>query len=327
VAKPAELVVIGASAGGVEALTSLVKRLPGDMPAALAVVLHIAPGGPSVLPDILDRAGPLSVVAAHDGARLEEGRVYVAIPDHHLVIEDGAIRLERGPRENGHRPAVDPLFRTAAEAYGDRVTAVVLSGARDDGTLGALAVRAAGGRVLAQDPGEALYPGMPASVIKHVGADAVARLTSLADLIAEGRRPFPEAPAVNAGNGGATGPSIEGHRHTPGEPDASGFSCPECGGALYADRARGIERFTCHVGHAYSAQSLVDEHTRGLESALWSAIRRLDERAALLRRLAAGVSPETSSTFHDQLEARATEAAEHADAIRGLVTSRTVEAV
>lgn len=191
-----DLVVIGASAGGVEVLTRVVKDLPSDLPAAICIVLHVAPGSPSLLADILGRAGTMPCRPARDGERLREGVILVAPPDHHLAIEGSQVRLSVGPRENGHRPAVDVLFRSAARALDSRVVGVVLSGTRDDGAAGLAVIKAKGGGTIVQDPRDAMHPGMPASAIANVTVDAIVPAALVASTIAamvRGERPASEA--------------------------------------------------------------------------------------------------------------------------------------
>ncbi len=179
-----DLVVMGASAGGVEVLTRVVKGLPTDLRAAICIVLHVAPGSPSMLAHILGRAGPLPCRPARDGERLRQGVILVAPPDHHLVIESGHVRLTAGPRENGHRPSIVVLFRSAAAALDSRVVGVVLSGTRDDGSAGLAAIKASGGATIVQDPKDAMYSGMPASAIANVAVDAIVPSELVASTIA-----------------------------------------------------------------------------------------------------------------------------------------------
>jgi len=179
-----DIIVIGASAGGVETLMRLIGALPPDLPAAVFVVLHVTPHATSALPDILARSGPLPALHPVDGAAIRMGQVYVAPPDHHLLVEVGHVRVVRGPYENNHRPAVDPLFRTAARAYGPRVTGVVLLGMLDDGTSGLQAVKLRGGVAVVQDPADALFPGMPRSAVENVAVDWVLPLTGIAPMLA-----------------------------------------------------------------------------------------------------------------------------------------------
>ena len=286
---PAEkgVVVAGASAGGVEALVALVSSLPADFPFALLVVLHVAPTGTSVLASILDRAGRLPAESAIDGDRLHPGRVYVAPPDCHLVVEDGSLRLSQAPRENGHRPAIDPTMRTAAAAFDGRAIGIVLSGSRDDGTAGMIAIKDHGGLTIVQDPDEALYPAMPRSAMSHVAVDAVLPISRMAEwILAHAGRPAPSPIA-----GGAPPPADE--LPNPGPPDraqregeGTRFTCPDCGGVLFEHHEGALERFECSVGHAFSIESLSGAQAEELEGALWAAVRSLEDRASLLLRMA-----------------------------------------
>jgi len=286
-----DIVVVGASAGGVEALTRLVADLPPDLPAAVFVVLHVPSYGTSVLPDILSRRGPLPACHPHDGQAIERGHIYIAPPDHHLVLQEGRIRLTRGPHENGVRPAVDVLFRSAARAFGPRTIGVILSGMLDDGTAGAQAIKMRGGRVMVQDPDDALFSGMPRSAAEHVAVDAVLPLPQIAPTLAQWtREPVPEAraePPVPPGmetevDMALFGPeSLEGDH--PGTPSA--FACPECHGVLWEIEDGALQRYRCRVGHAYSPAVLLAEQSEALEDALWVALRAFEENAALAHRL------------------------------------------
>ncbi len=179
-----DVIVVGASAGGVEALRGLVGSLPIDLPAAVFLVLHIPAQSPSLLPEILSRSGPLRALHPTNGEVIQHGLIYVAPPDHHLLLEDGFVRVVRGPRENRHRPAIDPLFRSAARAYGSRVVGVILTGSLDDGTAGLLAIKRRGGVAIVQDPDDALYSSMPRSALAHVDVDHVLVLSEIGPVLA-----------------------------------------------------------------------------------------------------------------------------------------------
>ncbi len=289
-----DIVVIGFSAGGIEPLCQLVAHLPRDFPASLLVVHHFPPQGVSALPRIVNRAGPLRASHPVDGEAIAPGRIYIARPDQHLLIRDGHIRLTRGPREHGHRPAVDPLFRTAARSHGSRVIGVILSGTMDDGTAGLLAIKDAGGLALVQDPDETAYPGMALSAIQHVSVDTVAPVVQLGSIIdrlsrepaSEIRRPIPREsdPDPADPEPALAGTAALRENGPPGQP--SPFVCPECGGALWESERGGFLHFRCRVGHGYSAESLLADQSDTLEAALWTAVRSLEEQADLARRLA-----------------------------------------
>jgi two-component system chemotaxis response regulator CheB len=180
---PRRLVAIGASAGGVEPLRTLVAALPADFPAAVAIVLHTSPGSPGVLHELLGRVATMPVINAANGTAIHSGRVYVAPPDCHLLVEPGRLRLTRGPRENRFRPAIDPLFRSAAQVYGPAAIGIVLTGSLDDGTAGLWMIKRLGGVAIAQDPDEAMFRSMPESAIRYVDVDHVARLSEIAPLL------------------------------------------------------------------------------------------------------------------------------------------------
>ncbi|MDQ5852662.1 MAG: chemotaxis protein CheB [Chloroflexota bacterium] len=287
-----DIIVVGASAGGVEALSTLVRDLPPDLPAAVFVVLHIPAQSTSMLPSILQRAGALPVVQATDGIAIRQGCIYVAPPDHHLLVDRGFVRLVRGPKENRHRPAVDPLFRTAARAYGPRVVGVVLTGALDDGTAGLQAVKTRGGVAIVQDPAEAFFPGMPQSAMENVEVDHCLPLSGIAPLLVrlarepadeEGAYPVPEEMDFEARIAEMDPAALWGEKR-PGVPSI--FSCPECKGVLYEMHDGELLRFRCQVGHAYSPKSMLVEQSETLEAALWVALNTLEENANLVRRLA-----------------------------------------
>jgi two-component system chemotaxis response regulator CheB len=286
------LVVVGASAGGVEALCAMAAGLPADLPAAVLVVLHVPRGAPSALPQILNRCGPLPASHALDGELLRVGHTYVAPADRHLIVLDGRIRLSRGPVENGYRPAIDPLFRSAARAAGARTIAVVLSGARDDGTAGAASVADHGGRVLVQDPADALHSSMPRSVLDRIGAIRACPATELGAIIGEMVAALPardETVPAQPLSDGEIALSNLGDLSTADLPaHPSGLACPSCNGGLFELPGEPVPRYRCWVGHAWSPETLLDEQAVAFEGALWTALRTLEEKAALLRRMRDG---------------------------------------
>ncbi len=323
-----DVVVIGASAGGVEAIRRIVSDLPRDIRASIFVVLHISRGR-SMLPEILTRAGRLPASHPTDGEPLQYGRVYVGPPDHHLVIIDGVVRIVHTASENGVRPAVDPLFRSAARTYGPRVIGVILTGALDDGTAGIAAVKEAGGVTIAQDPDEALSPGMPKSaiatgMIDHVVAlrDIPLLLTALVEEEAPPPRPEtgPHVRAMEPDLANVPLAIVPGDR--PGRPSV--FSCPECHGTLWEVEDNGLLRFRCRVGHVYSPDSMLAAQTDEVDRALWTALRTLEERAALSHKLAERGRMREQHWVDKAFTRRAREAESEAGHIRSLLRARSV---
>jgi two-component system chemotaxis response regulator CheB len=320
------IVVVGASAGGVEALVELAASLPGDLSAAVFVVLHLPATGTSALPEILRRHGPLPAAHVRDSEPIQPGRIYVAPPDHHVLVRTGHVHLSRGPRENGHRPAIDPLFRSAAREYAARVIGVVLSGALDDGTAGLLAIKSRGGIAVVQNPEDALYPGMPGNALEHAQVDHVLAAASMGKLLTRLLANLAEPPADPAPTGMRVEVEMEGFSmeafegHHPGRP--SGFSCPDCHGVLWQIKDGGLERYRCRVGHAWSPESLLTQQSEALEAALWVALRSLEERAALARRLAEPARRRGHAITATRFEEQAAEAQQAARLVRDLLLNR-----
>jgi two-component system chemotaxis response regulator CheB len=288
-----DIVVVGASAGGMEALQKLVARLPADFPASLFIVWHLAPGAQSILPRILSKAGPLKTVHPADGDPIEPGTIYVAPNDHHMLLEKGYIRVARGPKENRFRPAIDPLFRSASYVYGPRVIGVVLTGALDDGTAGLWTIKLRGGTAIVQEPSEALIRSMPLNALDNVEVDYKQPAAEIGELLGRlVREPAQALPRVSAAEDEKTLHEI----HIAKERNAleegalrfgelSPFTCPECHGVLAMLHEGRIVRFRCHTGHAFSADALLTATGEQIEARLWDAVRACDESVILLSRL------------------------------------------
>jgi two-component system chemotaxis response regulator CheB len=288
-----DIVVIGASAGGVEALTRLVRGLPPGLSASLFVVCHFPSTARSVLPEILSRSGSLLAAHAIDGEPFYPGHIYAAPPDYHLLLAEGKrMRLSRGPRENHHRPAIDVLFRSAARVYGPRVIGVVLTGSLDDGTAGSLAVRGAGGIAVVQDRSDAAVASMPSNAARIAGADYSVPLDRLASLLIELiQQPLAAPGAPNMTDAFEKMPDIvisdmSEQMRNERRGRITVFACPECGGSLWQVNEAKLMQFRCHVGHVYHAETLLQDQADNLEAALWTAVRIFNERQMLTRQLA-----------------------------------------
>ena len=318
-----DIVVVGGSAGSIEAVTALVRGLPPDFPGSVFVVVHFPGSVSSTLPRILSRVGPLPARHARDGEPIDPGHIYVAPPDWHLHLNNGRVRLTRGPKENGHRPAVDPLFRTAAHQFGPRVVGVVLSGNLNDGTAGLLTIKQHGGLAVVQSLDSALYPGMPRSAIDNVAVDHVLPTSEIPGLLArlavETAHPFEVT--LMSENHLADRESDEfaiTDRHTqPGVP--STMACPECHGVLWEAKDGELVRFRCRVGHAYSDEALLVHQSEQLEAALWTALRALEEHSALGRRLAARANSRGHAHSAAAFTEQAMDAEHHASVIRNVL--------
>jgi two-component system chemotaxis response regulator CheB len=325
-----DVVVVAASAGGVEALRELLYLIPVPFPAALLVVLHVPAAGGRALPNILGRAGRLPAAAADDNAEVLPGRVYVAPPDHHMLLIGDKFRLSRGPRHNGHRPAADPLFISAALTAGARTIAIVLSGTLDDGAAGCAAVERRGGLVLVQDPDESAYEGMPRAALAATRNGRALRLREMAAVLdKEVRKPLGDVTL-------APDPDLDRQlsvflspapRSTARPSAWSGVTCPECGGPLRQEDAASPVRFECQAGHAWSPESLVAAQASGIERALWAAALRMEERARLSQVLADTADRQGYADSAAGFLASARAAQSSAKAIRRLLESAGMPAL
>jgi two-component system, chemotaxis family, protein-glutamate methylesterase/glutaminase len=327
---PKDIVVIGTSAGGLEALRSLVGALPADFPAAVFIVLHTSPNSPGVLAAILERAGPLPAVCVRETELIRPGRLYVPAPDHHLLVQTGLARATRGPRENRFRPAVDPLFRSAAQSYGPRVIGVILTGGLDDGTAGLAAVKKLGGTAIVQDPRDAMFPSMPLSALKHVAVDHCVPLSEIPSLLVRlTNESAPEKGAVAVPENirievdiAKEDNALDAGIMKLGEPSI--YACPECHGVLLKMKGDGETqaRFRCHTGHAYTTESLLSEVQEKTEHSLWSAIRAIEEHVLLLRHLADHAD---NGSAAQELRHRAERVQQHANLVRRAVLEDTTQ--
>jgi two-component system chemotaxis response regulator CheB len=327
VVRATSVIVVGASAGGITAVRTLLNKLPTDIPAAIFIVVHTSPDGPGMLATVLNRATRLTVVNAEDGELIRDGCVYVAPPDYHLIIADRHLRLTHGPREHRFRPAVDPLFRTAAEHYGARTIGIVLSGHMADGTHGMALINQAGGVTMVQHPDEAQVPSMPLNAMRRGGIDYVLPIEEMATvimgLLMKGRQrgtrksprkrplkteiPTPERPGTDA---------LRTHEFK--EP-LSPFTCPDCGGTLREIKEKELVRYRCHVGHGFNSESLRDGMDEKLEETLWSALRAIEENIELRSRMLTRAKNRSLTAFTDTLEQEIAEMKPRASALRRLL--------
>lgn len=316
-----DIVVIGASAGGLDAIRTLLGALPPDLPASIFVVIHRGTREPNLLPDILGAASRLPVVSAVDGQTHQRGNVLLAPTDRHLLVGRDHVHVRRGPRENRARPAIDPLFRSAAVHCSTRVIAVVLSGMLDDGTAGLLAVKNCGGLAIVQEPSDALYPEMPLNAIQHVTVDHVLPVGRMAGLLVE-LAATPRPPAVEPPEDvrlEAMIPALEigdtaGRFGVP-----SPLTCPDCHGTIYEIQDGGLLRYRCHTGHAFTLESMRASQTEAWERALYGGLRAQEEQAFLARRVAADLRQRGDVRGAGALEQRAQSYEEGADTLRRLL--------
>ena len=330
-----DIIVIGASAGGLTAVRTVVSDLPKNLRAAIFVVVHTSPEGPGLLAEILDRAGDLPAVTARSGMSFEHGRIYVAPPDSHLLVERGYMRLSRGPREHRFRPAIDPLFRTAAGLFGSRVIGVVLSGNLADGSHGLMLIKESGGTAIVQDPSEAVVPSMPENALQRVKADHVLPAHAIGaiitDLVMNGhvRAPQParrkstdkgrmrRAKMVEKPNAEEPNSDALETGAMPGPP--SPFTCPDCGGTLWEFKNGDLVRYRCHVGHGFTEQSLAVQQNGRVEDALWTALRAIEESIELRKRMAARAKTRNLTAVVPTLTRDIAEYESRADALRDLL--------
>jgi two-component system chemotaxis response regulator CheB len=317
-----DLVVIGASAGGIDAIRAIVAGLGRDFPAAICAVIHTAAESPGVLDKIIAAVGTLKAVTVRTTERIRPGTVYVSPPDHHLIVEPSVARATRGPRENRFRPAVDPLFRSAAQTYGPRAIGVILTGGLDDGTAGLWAIKQLGGVAIVQDPANALAASMPQNALAHVDVDHCLPLERIApllrslvdeDIAEQGGYTVPEPMRIEVKIAGEAAP-LEAGVEKLGDP--STYACPECHGVLRSVKEGDRVRFRCHTGHAYSMEALISEFDSAIDTALWTSVRALQEKVILFRSLAEDARHMRDDALARSLATRADETLRRAELVR-----------
>jgi two-component system chemotaxis response regulator CheB len=299
-----DIIVIGGSAGAIEGVIAIVRALPPGLPAAIGIVVHHSAGAPNIFGQILARLKTLPVVTVAAPVPMEPGTIYVPISDHHLLFESDWVRTSRSAKENRARPAVDPLFRSAARSYGPRVVGVILSGNLDDGTAGLFSIKRRGGLAVVQDPKDAIYDGMPSSAVAAMKIDHVLPLAQIPELLVQ--TTSDPGPGTSAGDGGGperSDPPLLGA--SPQGPPEGGrvaaLTCPTCHGALAENDNGAVVTFQCHTGHTFGIDSLLASQDEDLELALWSAVRVLQERIFFLGRLsqrAQGSGPGSIGQHH-----------------------------
>ncbi|GAB3255783.1 chemotaxis protein CheB [Larkinella harenae] len=303
-----DIIVIGASAGGVYALKELVAGFSADFQASIFIVQHVSPHSPSLLPSILNHAGPLPAKHPEDGEWVQPGQIYVAPPDHHLLIEYDQVVVKKGPKENRFRPSIDALFRSAAYRFGARVIGIVLTGLLDDGTSGLWSIHRMGGLCIIQKPEEAMYSSMPRSVLEYVDVDYSVSVSEMPALLTElTQQTAPESAPLGEkeSNRLETEVNIAAQENAfemgvLNMGDLTPLTCPECNGALVSIKEGKLIRYRCHTGHAFTANSLLAEVTKTIEDNLWKSVKSLEETVILL--------DQSGKTF---AEGNNTDAAEH----------------
>jgi two-component system chemotaxis response regulator CheB len=319
------IIAIGASTGGFEALKHILKNLPSDFPAPILVTLHIG-AHESILPELLSPHTPLVVRHARDRDLIEPGVVLIAPPDHHLLTEAGSVRLSHGPKENHVRPAIDPMFRSVAYGFQEAVIGIVLTGNLDDGSVGLQAIKAYGGTAIVQDPAEARASSMPLSAMQYMKVDYCLPIDGIAKTLCN----LIEQPAkslhvpVNAewveieNRIMSSGPAMEDLKKIA---QSSSYTCPECHGTLWEVNEASPQRFRCHTGHSYTARSLVDAQNQGVEEALWAAIRALQEKESLLKQFADNARRSNRDEMEAEYIAAARLSRQNAETLRRIATT------
>ena len=321
------IIVIGASAGGVETLIKLCHSLPIDLQAVVLIVLHTPPAGRSLLPEILSRAGSLPAKHARHEEEIEPGKIYIAPPNHHMLIHKNRLYLSLGPRENGHRPSVDFLFRSAAQSHRGDVVGIILSGTLGDGSIGLSEIKRTGGITIVQDPNEALFPGMPLNAIRKTKVSFILPLekigTKIIELVKNGKPEIGVSLMDQEDYVGEKQLKEDREKFKANEKTSPRtlLTCPDCGGVLWEMHASDVLGYRCQIGHRFSEESLGVSQANSVETALWTAVRLLEERGALAARMASRAEEQKLSRSKQQFREMEEDASRTAAIIRNLISS------
>jgi two-component system chemotaxis response regulator CheB len=321
------IIVIGTSAGGLEALDALVGHLPTDLASAIFIVQHMAPQNTGIaLLSRLEKYRAFHCSLATNEERFEEGRIYIAPADHHLLVKKDHVLVTKGARENRYRPGIDPLFRSAAAMHGPHVIAVLLTGVLDDGTAGLMAVKKCGGITIVQDPKDATYPEMPQSALNAMDVNHCVPISEMSGLIEKYTKEHP-----------AMGKAIPDEIRTEAEiaervlsdvtrvaglGEQVPYNCPNCGGVLWQLNAIGVVRYRCHTGHSYTGKALLTSQTEKIEETLWISLRMFEERKNLLNNLARDETYASMKRSYSE-QAKATQI--HIERIRAMLLAEAPE--
>jgi len=298
-----DVIVIGGSGGSLDTLRAIAEALPSEFPGTIFVVAHVGQSR-SILPDLLRRAGKLTTSHPTEEEPIRGGHIYVAPPDQHMLIEDSRVCLSRGPPEHFTRPAIDPLFRSAARACGARVIGVVLSGGGSDGAEGLAVIQHAGGLAVVEDPSDATFPDMPKAAASVSEPHFLVRAAEIPALLVRVSAELVPPEVVRVGESATIGMDMSGF-----EPPV-GFSCPECGGSLRLALKSGLRQYRCHVGHRFGSMEIVEAQSEGVEKGLYVALRMLNEQAEFARRMiesARDAPLDNGLVYWERLQAQAEE--------------------
>ncbi|MBE7182040.1 MAG: chemotaxis protein CheB, partial [Terriglobus roseus] len=279
------IIVIGASAGGIDAIRKLAASFPADLQAAVFVTMHLAERSEGILPDILNRAGPLPAAHPWEETRIQPGRIYVAPPDYHLILTPETVHVGHGPRENLQRPCINTMFRSAAAAHGEHVAGVLLTGLLDDGAAGLWEIQQHGGATIVQDPEEAQYRSMPESAIRGLNVQYILRLHEMAPLLKR----------LTMGENN----TFRDVRSGPPEEERTLQACPECGGVMRLYRLGGLKEYSCHVGHRFGLKTMIAEKSSVVERSMWTALSQSEELSDLLEKELSEIDPEHAPALHE----------------------------